>query len=151
MINELHIQTDGILWKIQPLWLEAINDLAKRSSRVRTLDGQAEIARVANSADLAQAVAAIRKWAADDIDWQRTLIRFIDENAARMIRPDRRVTQPLRSLSVENQIVGWTALPVPVAESILRHSGALRSFDRLESWHGDEATLPDFTSLDLPA
>lgn len=123
---------EGDLWLPGREWELAIQDVARRFARVRSLDANA----VLSSGPLDQQLAAIHAWAGEDLDWTSDMTRFFNEHLSLHVKPDPTVTRAVRSMVSEHgQITVETALPEPVAWSLLHHLGLARSVAAVRQCH----------------
>ena len=112
------MRLEGELWKPGREWEAALRDLQTRFSRVRELDVDQLLAL-----PVAQTMARLRDWAGDDIDLDRTMARFLDENLSRFLRPDPTVR---RAVKEQAPVEIESALGEASARAILRHLGLER-------------------------
>ena len=118
------------IWIPGAEWRAALDHVATRLARVATLDVDAILA----AGDIADQVAALDAWAAPlDVDLDRELGRWFDENLAMHVRPDSKRTRAVRALAAERAVHAASALPARAAESLLRHAGVWRSIAELHA------------------
>jgi hypothetical protein len=117
-------------------WRAALEHVTSRFARVAPLDAEA----VLDAGDFPAQVAYLVAWAEPlDVDLDRELGRWYDENLAMFVRPDSRVTRSIRALAAERPVHAVSVLPPRAAESLLRHAGAWRSIAELHA-STDDAT-----------
>lgn len=124
------IFVEHVLWNPDDAWLEALEHMSGRFRRVSELDVDAVLAAGALHAQ----VTYLDAWAGDaGVDLDRELGRFLDEHLAMHVRPAPTITRAVRALAAEGPIHAASALPARAAESIARHAGCWRSFERLHA------------------
>lgn len=117
-------------WTPGAEWRAAVEHVAGRFARVAPLDVDAVFA----AGDFTAQVAAVDAWAAPlDVDLDRELGRWFDENLAMHVRPDATRTRAIRALAAERAVHATSVLPARAAESLLRHAGAWRSIAELHA------------------
>lgn len=119
------VQLEGTLWKQGRVWSDAVHHVSGRFSRVRALD-LATLGNLEDQWQLPAQLQALDAWAGDSIAWERELVRWLDEHLPLYVRPDRSITQALRTIAARSSVAVFSALPRTPMEALLRHAGALR-------------------------
>jgi hypothetical protein len=121
---------EHVIWEPDDAWTEALDHVAGRFARVQPLDVDA----VRAAGDLHDQVAYLATWADEaGVDLDRELGRYLDEHLAMHVRPAPTVTRAVRALAADGPVHAVSALPPRAAESIARHAGCWRSFERLHA------------------
>lgn len=135
------------LWPAATVWPRAKTALVERFARVRPWNGDALGSTPVIDPDpvpvlrwVMHDIAQIEAWAGDDIDWQRELIRFFDERAPRLIRPNHELNNQLAQLKDDGAVHAVSALPYPVLEAAMRQTGSWRHITKVVS---AQSEIPD--------
>lgn len=134
---------EHVIWHPGDDWDAAVRALAERFSRAMPLDDE----EVRSAGALHHQVDHLQRWAGRaSVDLNRELGRWMDEHAARFVRPDPRVTRALRALVAAGCSVDLvSALPPRAAEAIAHHAGCRRSARQV---HGLVTTSDDAAALE---
>jgi phosphoglycolate phosphatase-like HAD superfamily hydrolase len=122
-----------VLGDTRPLWLDWLEDAARRYRTIAPLDP------AALPEDRAAAAQDLDRWAEAGIgDWRAALTRFAEDRAPVYLRPDADVSSGLRALAAAGHRLGvFTDAPEGFARVAVAQLGVDRRIEALEA--GDDA------------
>ena len=122
-----------VLGDTRPLWLDWLEDAARRYRTIAPLDPSAL------PEDRAAAARELDRWAEAGIgDWRAALTRFAEDRAPVYLRPDAEVSTALRAIAAAGHRLGvFTDAPEGLARIAVAQLGVDRRIEALEA--GDDA------------
>jgi phosphoglycolate phosphatase-like HAD superfamily hydrolase len=129
IVRSVALDLDGVLGDTRPLWLDWLEDAARRFAAIAPLDP------AAIATDRAEAAAQLDSWAGLGVgDWRAALERFAADRAPVYLRPDAEASAALRRLQAAGFRLGaFTDAPEPLARIALEQLGAARRLEALET------------------
>lgn len=128
-MSSIALDLDGVLGDTRGLWLDWLEDAARRFASIAPLDPTAV------PTDRAEAAAQLDRWAGRGVgDWRAALERFAADRAPIYLRPDAEASAALRRLQAAGFRLGaFTDAPEPLARVALEQLGAARRLEALET------------------
>lgn len=143
-MNSVALDLDGVLGDTRALWLDWLEDAARRFASIAPLDP------AGLPTDRAEAAAQLDRWAGRGVgDWRAALERFAADRAPIYLRPDAEASAALRRLQAAGFRLGaFTDAPEPLARVALEQLGAARRLEALETGHAALERLLDRLGAD---